>query len=184
MQARGAGSPVIHLFEPSGYGGVFQHTCRLAHGLVADGRKVVLHTSITHEEVTLGSIEVCPCVWWPRPSNEGPVGSAVRRARIAGRLVTRTVPHLARTPPGVLHVQGVAATGAVNLLAMNRARRAGHRVVYSPHDVFSRRGALEGALLRRAYRVPEALVVYSRADERRLADVAGNVAPILSLIHI
>jgi glycosyltransferase involved in cell wall biosynthesis len=72
----------------------------------------------------------------------------------------------------------VAASGAVNLLALSQARCAGHRVVYSPHDVFSRRGALDGALLRWAYRVPEALVVHSRADERRLRDLLGAVAQI------
>jgi glycosyltransferase involved in cell wall biosynthesis len=171
-----AKSPVIHLFEPSGYAGVFQHTCRLAKALSAADRKVLLHTSAQHEDVPLPGVELCTCVWWPRPTGGSRLGSGLRRAAIARRLVTSTVPHLVRTRPAILHVQGVAATGAVNLLALTMARRAGHRVVYSPHDVFSRRGLLDGALLRRAYRVPHALVVHSRADERRLREIIGSTA--------
>ena len=169
---------VIHLFEPSGYGGVFQHACRLAQALTGSGRKVVLHTSVEHEDVTLPDVEMCTCTWWPRPSDDGRLRSAARRAAIAGRLIGRTVPHLVRAAPGVLHVQGVAATGAVNLLVLELARRAGHRVVYSPHDVFSRRGRLDGVLLRRANRAPHAIIVHCHADQRRLRGTVDFVVPV------
>jgi glycosyltransferase involved in cell wall biosynthesis len=101
------------------------------------------------------------------------------------------VPHLARTPPrgSVLHLQGVAASGALNVLTLGAARAAGHRVVYSPHDVFSRRGALEGLLLRIALKVPHDVVVYSRADEQRLQTLAlgairAHVSPLVQLVPV
>jgi glycosyltransferase involved in cell wall biosynthesis len=179
MQAKANGQGEIHLFEPSGYAGVFQHACRLAVALSEHGRKVVLHTGTEHEPVMLSGVEICPCTWWPRAPGKGRFGAAARKAAIASRLATRTVPHLARTPPpgSVLHVQGVAATGALNLLTLAAARCVGLRVVYSPHDVFSRRGPLEGLLLRIAYRFPHAVVVYSRADARRLRQIGGTGAP-------
>lgn len=177
----------IHLFEPSGYAGVFQHACRLAVLLGRDGRKVVLHTGHQHEDIDLDGVEMCACVWWPRtPARR----KRLRQARIAARLVTRTARHLARTPPSgsVVHVQGVAATGAVNLLLLRRARRAGHRVVYSPHDVFSRRGALDEQLLRLVYQVPHAVVVHSAADEQRVRLLANglqaHVSPLIQVVPV
>jgi glycosyltransferase involved in cell wall biosynthesis len=183
------GLPEIHLFEPTGYGGVFQHTCQLGLGLGQTGRRVVLHTGHKHEQVHLDGVDFCACSWWPRPSASGRVTAAARKATIVRRLVQHTVPHLIQTaPPGaVLHLQGTAASGALNLLAMTAARRAGLRVVYSPHDAFSRRGRLDGALLRLAYRVPHAIVVQSHADEAVVRAAAGGVdrvhySPLVQLV--
>ena len=176
----------IHLFEPTGYAGVFQHTCRLALALGRRGHSVTLHTGHEHEEISLDGVRICECSWWPRPSATGRLRAAVRKATIARRLAMRTLPHLTGALPegSVLHVQGVAATGALNLLALAAARRAGHRVVYSPHDVFSRRGVVDGMLLRRAYRVPHAIVVHSHADGRRLNDAGleAHVSPLVQLV--
>jgi glycosyltransferase involved in cell wall biosynthesis len=189
--ANSDGRAEIHLFEPSGYGGVFQHTWRLAKELSSHGRKVVLHTGHEHEVIPAGDVDLCECSWWPRPSADGAFTAAVRRATIARRLITRTVPHLARTPPrgSVVHLQGVAASGALNVRILAAARAAGHRVVYSPHDVFSRRGVLEGLLLRVAHRVPHDVIVYSRADEQRLRALAhgairAHVSPLVQVVPV
>jgi glycosyltransferase involved in cell wall biosynthesis len=176
----------IHLFEPSGYGGVFQHACQLGQGLGQHGRRVVLHTGHEHEDVSLEGVELCSCSWWPRPADGGRVRAGARRGIIAWRFVARTVPHLLGAAPrgAVVHLQGVAATGALNLLILVLARGAGYRVVYSPHDVFSRRGRMDAILLRLAYRVPHAVVVHSDADRERLKGLGRPVyvSPLVQLV--
>jgi glycosyltransferase involved in cell wall biosynthesis len=57
--------------------------------------------------------------------------------------------------------------------------------VYSPHDLFSRRGAVDGALLGLALRVPNAVIAHSHADERRLrAALTRDVyfSPLIQLV--
>jgi glycosyltransferase involved in cell wall biosynthesis len=186
----GTGGPsVIHLFEPTGYGGVFQHSCKLGQGLNRVGRRVVLHTGHEHESVHLDGVDLCACTWWPRRSGGGRGRAGTRQATIAQRLVRRTLPHLLHCadPGSVLHLQGTAASGGINLLTLGAARRAGYRVVYSPHDVFSRRGAVDGALLRLAYQPPHAIVVHSRADEQRLRGLGVRpdrlyMSPLVQLV--
>lgn len=188
MTAAAVGAPEIHLFEPSGYGGVFQHTCQLAAAMAEQGSTVVLHTSEDHETVTIDGFRLCRCTWWPRPPGGSRPRRAARKIDIARRLATRTIPHVARTVPrgSVLHLQGVAATGAVNIVALAAGRRAGLRVVYSPHDVFSRRGRVDELLLRATYRLPHAVVVHSLIDEQRLTRITrGSVrAAISPLIQV
>ncbi|MER7519450.1 glycosyltransferase [Streptomyces sp. NPDC126499] len=179
---KGPPPPEIHLFEPSGYAGVFQHACRLGELLGRSGRRVVLHTGHEHETVRLDGVELCPCSWWPRHRD----GGARRSAAIAGRYVTRTLPHLhSAVPPGaVLHVEGIAAAGALTLLALGVARLRGRTAVYSPHDTFSRRGRVDGALLRLALRVPHALIVYSQADVEvlRRRGLHARRSPLVQLV--
>jgi glycosyltransferase involved in cell wall biosynthesis len=174
--------PEIHLFEPSGYAGVFQHACRLGQLLGESGRRVVLHTGHEHEEVLIEGVDLCPCSWWPRDRRTG----AHRPGAIARRFVRRTLPHLHdAVPPGaVLHVQGIAAAGALTLLALSVGRFRDRRVVYSPHDTFSRRGRVDGALLRLALRVPHAVIVYSHADVEvlRRRGVEAHSSPLVQLV--
>lgn len=177
----------VHFFEPSGYAGIFQHTCQVGQGLNRRGWRVVLHTGHEHEDVHLDGVELCACSWWPRASDGGRVRAVARRATIARRLVQRTLPHLLRSaPPGaVLHLQGTAATGGLNALTLGLARRAGHRVVYSPHDTFSRRGRVDGMLLRLALRAADAIIVHSRVDEDRLRQLGHQrvyVSPLVQLV--
>lgn len=176
----------IHLFEPSGYAGVFQHTCQLGQGLSRHGHRVVLHTGHEHEEVHLDGVELCECSYWPRTSDDGAIRAGTRRATIARQFVQRTLPHLLRSgsPGAVLHLQGTAASGGLNLLTLGAGRRAGRRVVYSPHDTFSRRGRVDGILLRLAYRAPHAVMVHSRADEERVRGLGARVyySPLIQLV--
>lgn len=172
----------IHLFEPSGYAGVFQHACRLGQLLSESGRHVVLHTGHEHEEVRVDGVDLCPCSWWPRDRR----GGARRPGAIARRFVRHTLPHLhGAVPPGaVLHVQGIAAAGALTLLALSVGRFRDRQVVYSPHDTFSRRGRVDGALLRLALRVPHEIIVYSHADVEvlRRRGLEGRCSPLVQLV--
>jgi glycosyltransferase involved in cell wall biosynthesis len=175
----------IHLFEPSGYGGVFQHACQLGQALSRGGRQVVLHTGHEHERANLDGVVLCPCSWWPR-SDDGGMRAVLRQTTIARRLVQRTLPHLMDSiPPGaVLHLEGIAAGGGLNLLSLVVMRCARRRIVYSPHDLFSRRGRIDAALLRLAHRAPHAVMVYSRVDEERLRALATRVhcSPLIQLV--
>jgi glycosyltransferase involved in cell wall biosynthesis len=98
------------------------------------------------------------------------------------------LPHLRRATGGgaVLHVQGIAAAGPLTLMALLLARLGDRRVVYSPHDTFSRRGRLDGATLRLALRVPHAVVVHSHADVQalRAAGVAAHYSPLVQLVPV
>lgn len=185
MSSRDAASEprvTVHLFEPSGYAGVFQHSCRLAELLGRHGVDVVLHTGHEHEDLRPAGVRLCPCSWWPRSSAFGPL----RSAKIAARFVTRTLPHLREIagPGSVLHVQGIAAGGALTALTLGLARMTGRRVVYSPHDLFSRRGRVDGGFLRLALRLPHAVVVHSQADVQSLggAGVVAGLSPLVQII--
>jgi glycosyltransferase involved in cell wall biosynthesis len=172
----------VHLFEPSGFAGVFQHTCRLGELLSRRDVRVVVHTGHQHERVTAEGVELCRCSWWPRDQARG-----LRRSALIGvRFVTRTLPHLGRAVPrgAVLHVEGISAAGPLTLLALGLARLGGRRVVYSPHDTFSRRGRLDAVLLRLALRVPQDVVVHSHADVEllRASGVRAHFAPLVQLV--
>lgn len=183
-----AGSGEVHLFEPTGYAGVFQHACRLGDLLAAHGLRVVLHTGHQHEDVLLPGVQLCPCSWWPRHGGPRPVGALGRQVAIGAALLGRTLPHLHRAVPdgAVLHVQGVAPGGALTGLLLLAARLSGRRVVHSPHDTFSRRGPLDGALLRLAARVPHAVVVHSGADRAalRARGIAAGLAPLVQHVPL
>ncbi len=172
----------IHLFEPSGYAGPFQHACRLAALLSHRGVTVILHTGHEHEDVDFEGLELCTCSWWPRWRKAGPA----RSAGIAARCLSRTLRHLDRAVPegGVLHVQGIAAAGGLTFLALRVGRRGGRRVVYSPHDTFSRRGRLDEMVLRLALRLPDAVIVHSRADVELLRGrgIHAHYAPLVQLV--
>jgi len=167
----------IPLFEPSGYAGVFQHSCRLGELLSARGLQVVLHTGHEHEDVAPSGVTLCACSWWPRRGRRGPG----RSVRMGSRFLARTIPHLRRAVPGdaVLHVQGIAAGGALTLAALGAGRLGGRRVVYSPHDTFSRRGRIDDWLLRLALRLPSAVIVHARST----ADALGACyAPLVQVV--
>jgi glycosyltransferase involved in cell wall biosynthesis len=168
----------VHLFEPSGYAGVFQHSCRLGELLAARGLHIVLHTGHEHEDVTPSGVTLCACSWWPRGGHRGPG----RSAGIAARFLGRTIPHLRREVPAdaVLHVQGIAAAGALTVAALGAGRVGGRRVVYSPHDTFSRRGPVDDRLLRIALRLPDAVIVHARGTADALP--GAYYAPLVQLV--
>jgi glycosyltransferase involved in cell wall biosynthesis len=175
--------PEVHLFEPTGYAGIFQHACRVAQLLGRSGVRVVLHTGHEHETLDPSAgVEICGCSWWPRRDER-----SIRRSQlITMHYLTRTLPHLRRAVPRgcVLHLQGIAATGGLNLVAVLSLRVAGRRVVYSPHDTFSRRGRLDGRVLRLTLRTPHAVIVYTLPDVEALRSVgiAATFSPLVQVV--
>jgi glycosyltransferase involved in cell wall biosynthesis len=165
---------------------VFQHACQLADGLSRAGKHVVLHTGHQHEEVAVTGVEICTCSWWPRHSSRTAIRTSIRQVAVGARLVAKTLPHLLRTTRrgAVLHVQGVAASGVLNWLTLWAARLCGRRVVYSPHDTFSRRGPVERVLLTLAYQPAHAIMVFSDADKQRLRPLGSRVffSPLVQLV--
>jgi glycosyltransferase involved in cell wall biosynthesis len=174
--------PEVHLFEPSGYAGVFQHTCRVAQLLSRAGIRVLVHTGHEHENISGGDpVALCGCSWWPRQQ------SGLRRSQlITRRFCSRTLPHLQAVTSrrSIVHLQGIAATGALNLATLLTTRSGHRRTVYSPHDSFSRRGQLDGAILRLAVRAADAVVSYSQSDVEalRAEGIAAHYSPLVQVV--
>ncbi len=172
-------SSEVHIYEPTGYAGIFQHACEVARIVGESGEvRVVVHTSRQHETFGAAGFDICGCTWWPRRSEgNGVLGTVAKRIAIAARLLLITLPHLMMTvrPRGVLHMQGPGPGNSLNLLFLWAARLRGCRVVYSPHDTFSRRGAIDDRILQFTYRPAHAVVVYSQADRDRLQDLGSRV---------
>ena len=123
--------------------------------------RVVLHTGHQHEEVATPASSCAP-------ARGGRVTSPRRPALDGDRLA---LSHPNASPPTERGWPGRCCTSResrpaapLTLLTLASARLGGRRVVYSPHDTFSRRGRLDARLLRLALRVPHASIVHSEAD--------------------
>jgi glycosyltransferase involved in cell wall biosynthesis len=173
--------PPLHLFEPTGFGGIFQHTCALASLLAEAGHGVTLHTSVQHEPVELPQATLCTCVSWPRDGRR-----LLRSSMIAARLATRTLPHVHRCVPRgvVIHVQGGVASGALTALTLAVASRRSRPVVYSPHNTFSRRGPLDGLVLGTCLLFAQSAVAYSQLDVATLRSrgARAELSPLIQLV--
>jgi len=174
----------VHLLEPTGFGGIFQHTCALAVLLHASGVDVTLHTSAQHEEVELGDVKVCRCIWWPheRQMTKG------RRALIAARLLTSGLRHVDRAaePGSIVHVEGGTASGLLTALTLLAARRRRRHVVYSPHNTFSRRNRVDAAMLHLCLQLSHQAIGYSHSDVAALnsAGVEARFSPLIQLVPL
>jgi glycosyltransferase involved in cell wall biosynthesis len=176
-------SQPIHLFEPTGFGGIFQHTCALGEVLTADGHEVTIHTAAQHEAVTFKeNVNMCYCVWWPPGHPHG----RLRNLLVALRLCARTLPHLHRAVPrgAVIQVEGGVASGLLTALSLLAARARGRAVVYSPHNTFSRRGHLDGLLLGTCLFFTQSTVAYSQMDVATLRSRGAHstLSPLIQLV--
>jgi glycosyltransferase involved in cell wall biosynthesis len=154
----------VHLVEPGGRGGVFQHTAALAEALAVAGMDVCLHTA-DDAELKPSGVAVCGCVHWPRRFPTG-----LRQTATAAGYITRTVPHLVRQAgrTDIVHVQGLFhPTLMAALIAV--LRTCGKRVAFSPHNTFARSGRrLDAALIQWAARNSHVVFAFSEADRREL----------------
>jgi glycosyltransferase involved in cell wall biosynthesis len=181
--------PAIHLIEPFGRGGVFQHAAGLAELLAEDGRAVTLHTATDAELEPRAGARVCPCMrWWRSPlgasDDRGQLPRAVvhRRLLIGAGFLFFTLPHLlVRLGRGhVAHFEGeFKAPLATLTLALLRLR--GAAVVHSRHNTFPRTGsASERYLMRLDARLARRTIVFSRDSEVRVA--AWGARPVRSFL--
>jgi len=165
----------LHVIEPGGQGGVFQHAVAVAEALERSGISVVLHTADDLELHPAGGVSVCTCVRWRRA-----LPRLFRRVIVAAEYVTRTLPHLIRRVKtgDYAHFQGLFFL-PLTLLTLVAARARGATVVHSAHNTFPRYGGrVESALLRLCARVAHATVVFSEQDRRRIEAFGGR--PVLS----
>jgi glycosyltransferase involved in cell wall biosynthesis len=172
----------VHLFEPTGFGGIFQHSCAVGEILTAAGWEVTLHTSAQHEPVDLPGVRICTCVWWPRDRPRG----ALRNPLIAARFAARTLPHLHRAlaPGTILHVEGGVVSGLLTALTLAVVDQRRCAVVYSPHNTFSRRGRLDRLVLRLCLLFAQSSVAYSQIDVAMLRSrgMHATLSPLVQLV--
>lgn len=151
----------IHIFEPGGRGGVFQHALEAAQVLANSGR-IVLHTATDHEGPDLPGVQYCLCMDWLRDV------TMARSPLVASRFVARTLPHLLLGSRSALWVQGgFKLPITFVLLVLTRISR--RRVIFSPHNIFVRSGGMVANIqLRACMRVASHVVVYNAHDRRTL----------------
>jgi glycosyltransferase involved in cell wall biosynthesis len=168
------GALAVDLVELDGRGGPYQHTVAVADALQRSGVRVVLHTATDAELAPAPPVEVCRCMDWLREA--GPA----RRGRVAARFLAVTVPHLLHGR-GVLHIQGPFKP-ALLAVALGAARLRRRRVVFSPHNTFSRHGsAVDARLVQLCARLSHATIVFSNADADAVARWGASpvVSPLL-----
>jgi glycosyltransferase involved in cell wall biosynthesis len=171
----------VHLFEPGGSGGVFQHALAVADMLAEGGEDVILHTA-TDAELRPRSALFCGCVSWDRERAEGPWRSTV----ILWRYLTGTVPHIAArvSRQDCLHTQGRFKPGLLLVPAL-LARLRGARVVASPHNLFDRDRSLLGQLsLRTELRLADSVLVFSQKDQMRARRMGLDVIRSPLIMHL
>lgn len=156
----------VHLVEPGGHGGVFQHTMALAARLAERGVDVRVHSASDAETVPLPvPVSRHTCLW--RCGGVRPRWA--RRAASAASWLGAGVPSCAaRARRGdLVHIQGWFRPGL--LLAMVAAARArGCAVAWSPHNTFSRPGRRrDEGLARRLAGAVDVVIVFSEWDRQR-----------------
>lgn len=168
----------IHLLEPTGYAGIFQHTVALAEALGSVGERVIVHTAREHEVLPAAGFEYCTCGTWPRRTT----ATASQRVHLARHYLGPMLRHLEATidREDVVHLQGTLA-GAISLAVVLRLSRTGARCVFSPHVAFLRRASVDGRLLAAALRRADDVVAFSEHDIRVLAarGIPARLSPLV-----
>ena len=167
----------VDLVELDGRGGPYQHAVAVAEALERSGVHMTLHTAKDAELAATAPVEMCRCMDWLRDARRA------RRTRVAARFLAVTVPHLLRRR-GVLHIQGPFKPGLLTV-ALGGGRLRRRRVVFSPHNTFSRRGgAVDRRLVQLCTRLAHATIVFSNADAATVARWGARpvVSPLLQLM--
>ncbi len=168
----------VHLVEPGGRGGVYQHTAALAEALAAAGVEVTLHTASDRELDPVG-VTLCPCVRWYR---SGP--RRLRLARSSAAFLRSTIPHVIKQSrrADLLHVQGLYRW---NDVLVRRAWTEKIPLAFSPHNTFARDGdARAQARIERMARAAGVVFVYSEPDLARIRawDGQGMLVDLLQYV--
>jgi len=160
---------MLHMVEPGGRGGVYQHAVAVAQAATRAGRPVTLHTADDCEFVPQ-DVSLCRCVRWRR-NLPGPL----KKVASAGAYA-KTLAHLASVlrPEDGLHFQGsykLPLTWATLLTGKLRAKK----VIFSPHNTFARDDSRISAwFLKRCIRTASTTVAYSQADLAAVTAFGGN----------
>lgn len=174
-------TPSIHLVEPGGRGGVYQHTLGLAIALREAGvDEIMIHTAEDAEDRHPAVLH-CPCMRWSRC-----LPSGVRQAATAVGFLARTLPHLVRTAAsaGLVHVQGLFGYELTTLLVAS-LRVRGVRVAFSPHNTFARSGSAHHEhAIRIAARQASVVFGFSHSDVQRLASWGADAIDSPLILHL
>lgn len=168
----------VHVVEPGGRGGVYQHAASLAAKLAQAGTSVVLYTAVDAEKIPEVTSRVTrrACFWRFRALRP----AVVRKAAVAAGWVLVGVPRcLRRVRRGdVVHVEGrFRPVLLLPLLLGARLRRA--RVAFTPHTTFSRWGrAGEERLVRWMARRADVVLAFCERDRRRIESWGATTVPV------
>lgn len=169
---------IVHFVEPGGQGGVFQHTAELARLVLKDGGRAVVHTAADHESLDFGDISVCGCVTWYR----GVHPRTLRSSLILSSYLFKTLPHLTLATKGqVVHLQGLFKS-PLYAITLWLLRWRAVRMVFSPHNTFSRSGRRwEVRILRWSMGRADVAVCYSAFDAAQINawGVSAVVCPLV-----
>jgi glycosyltransferase involved in cell wall biosynthesis len=162
-----ATTATIHIVEPGGWGGIYQHAAALAGVLAEAGAAVVLHTAADAEDVPLPDGVARRSCFWRLPAVRP---RALRRLAVATAWLGAGVPRcLAHARSGdIVHVEGrLFPVLLVPLVVGARLRRCS--VGFSPHTTFSRRparsaGPADEPLVRWLARYADVVFAFSDRD--------------------
>jgi glycosyltransferase involved in cell wall biosynthesis len=170
----------VHLVEPGGRGGVYQHTVQVAIELAEAGFDVVVHTSADAEALSAGNVRSCRCFSWCRTIPH----RRLRLIAVISRFVLRTLPHLIYTTRrGFVHVQGQFAEGLF-ALCIGALSRTADVCVFSPHNTFSRSGSrTQRVALRHAVQRADICVCFAPSDEARLRELGARRVEMAPLVQ-
>jgi glycosyltransferase involved in cell wall biosynthesis len=158
----------VHLVEPGGRGGVYQHTVAVAERLSTAGVEVHVHTAADPEPLPVeGAFRSHVCLWRL---------TGLRRRWL--RQVVLAVGWLSVGIPGcvwrvrrgdVVHVQGrFRPTLLLPLFALLRTRRC--TLVWSPHTTFTRTGQAAERVVQWMARRVHLVATFTEWDRRRLEE--------------
>ncbi len=172
-------SGVVHIVEPGGRGGVFQHAVSLAEHLTRLGLEVVVHTAADAEALP-GQVPRRPC-FWRFPSVRPKL---LRQSLFVAGWLVRGVPScLVPVSPGdVVHIEGrFKPVLLIPLVQAARFRRC--TLTFTPHTTSSRAGrASEDVIARWVARQADAVVALSEYDRRRVEAWGVTAVPMPLLV--
>lgn len=166
----------VHVVEPSGWGGVYQHAASLAAALDRHDVPVVFHTAAGAEEGRADRVTRRAC-FWPFPALRP---RAARRAAVWAGWTAVGIPTCARRlrRGDVVHVEGWFRPALLLPLAA-AARASGCRLTMSPHNTFSRRNRPgEERVMQRLAATADAVFVFSAYDYRRVEAWGAQVVEV------
>lgn len=169
----------VHLVEPGGEGGIYQHTAALAAALLAEGAEVTVYTAAYAEPLPV-RVPRQACLWrfaWIKPRRP-------RQLAILLGWLLAGVPRCAlRLRRGdVLHLQGWFSPALFVPLVL-AARMRGCFFAYSPHVTYARAGRRQGRVVAALCRRADVTFAFSEHDRRTLSTwgVRSTPAPFPAL---
>lgn len=158
----------LDFIELGGRGGVYQHTLAAAEAVSTTGR-IRIYTS-DDPEAESPDVPTIGVFSWHR-------GRPLRSILIVLGFYLRTVPRLLTSASRVVWVQGTFKP-LMTLTLICALRLSRRTVLFSPHNLFSRRGdAVEEWLIGACVRASSRPVVYNEADHERIR--SANQDPLL-----